>query len=72
MKAYREKADLSQEELADKLGVSRQMIGLIETGERSITPQNALEWEKIIPLSKEILCPEIFDPPAKPARKALA
>lgn len=60
MKAYREQAGLSQEELAEKLGVSRQMVGFIETGERSVTPQKALEWEKLIPLSKEVLCPDIF------------
>lgn len=60
LREYREKHDLSQQDLADKLGVSRQMVGLIETGERSITPENALEWEKLIPLTKEVLCPDIF------------
>lgn len=60
LRVYREKEGLSQEELADRLGVSRQMVGLIETGERAITPENALEWEKVIPVSKEKLCPRIF------------
>lgn len=71
LKQYREKAGLTQEELAEKLGVSRQMIGLIETGERSITPGNALDWEKLIPVTKEVMCPEIFDPPI-PRKRAAA
>lgn len=72
LKLYRDKAGLTQEELADKLGVSRQMVGLIEAGERSVTPANALEWEKRIPVSKEALCPEIFSPAPKPERKRAA
>lgn len=32
MKAYRAALDLSQEELAEKVGVTRQTIGMIETG----------------------------------------
>jgi transcriptional regulator with XRE-family HTH domain len=60
LRAYREKLGLSQEDLAEKLGISRQMIGFIETGERKVTPRNALDWEKLIPVPKEKLCPEIF------------
>jgi transcriptional regulator with XRE-family HTH domain len=62
-KEYREKAGLSQEELAEKLGVSRQMVGLIETGTRPITAKKAVEWEKLIPVSRHLMCPEIFGPP---------
>lgn len=53
LKAYREANGLSQEDLALKLGVSRQMIGLIETGERRITPEKALEWAEITGIPKE-------------------
>jgi len=60
LRIYREKEGLSQEELAEKLGISRQMVGLIEAGERAVTPENALQWEKLIPLPKERLCPKIF------------
>ena len=34
LRAYREKNALSQEALAARLGVSRQMVGLLEKGER--------------------------------------
>lgn len=69
LREYREKAELSQDDLAETLGISRQMVGLIETGERRITPENALAWERLIPVSKEKLCPDVFDPPAKPRQK---
>lgn len=55
LREYREKQALSQEELADKLGVSRQMVGLIEAGDRRITPEKALEWEGITGIPKEQL-----------------
>lgn len=42
---YREKWGLTQEELAVKLGVSRQLIGLIESGGRGVTPARALDIE---------------------------
>lgn len=38
------------------------MVGLIESGERRVTPENAMEWERRIPVPKERLCPEIFAP----------
>lgn len=72
LRAYRDKEGLSQQELADKLGVSRQMVGLIETGERAVTPENAKTWERVIPLSKEILCPEIFGRAPKAERRKVA
>lgn len=58
--AYREKHHLSQQELADKLHVSRQLIGLIESGERRVSPDNAVEWEAILGIPREVLCPEVF------------
>lgn len=72
LQIYREQNDLSQEDLAGKLGVSRQLIGLIEAGKRSVTPENAKEWELLIPVSKEALCPDIFGPPVKPEKRKAA
>lgn len=57
---YREKHGLTQQELADKLKVSRGLISLIESGERPITAQNAKDWEGILGIPREKLCPEIF------------
>lgn len=69
---YREKEGLTQEELGDILGISRQMVGFIESGERAITAKNALEWEKLIPVSKHAMCREIFGPEPKAERKKAA
>lgn len=60
IRAYRKANDLTQGELGEILGVSDATITHIENGRRRITPENAKEWEKKIPLSKEILCPDIF------------
>lgn len=66
--AYREERRLSQLELAEKLKVSRQLIGLIESGERRVSPYNAAEWEAALGIPRETLCPEVFRRKAK--RKA--
>lgn len=60
LREYREEKGISQEELADKLGVSRQAVGLIETGERRVTADNAVEWEKRIGIPREKLRPDLF------------
>lgn len=60
LKSYREKHDLSQQELADLLGVSRGLVSLIETGERPITPENAKDWESKLDVPREKLCPDVF------------
>ena len=60
LRAYREKNGLSQQELADLLGVSRGLVSLIETGDRPITPENAKEWESKISVPREKLCPDVF------------
>jgi len=57
---YRNKQNLSQEQLAEKLGVSRQMVGLIEAGDRRVTAENAIEWERVTGIQRALLCPEIF------------
>lgn len=60
IKTYREKAGLTQKQLASILGVSDATITHIENGRRRVTPENAKEWESKIPVSKADLCPEIF------------
>ena len=57
---YRDANKLTQQELANKLKVSRQLISFIESGKRPITPQNAKDWESILGIPRERLCPEIF------------
>lgn len=57
---YREKHDLSQQQLAERLEVSRQLIGLIENGDREISPRKAQKWELILGIPREELCPEVF------------
>ena len=51
---------MTRNELAEKLGVSPALVSLIEIGRRRVTPEKALDWAKIIPVSKESLCPEVF------------
>lgn len=58
--SYRQRNHLTQEELADILGVSRALISLIETGARPITPENARDWEPLLGMPRKQLCPEIF------------
>jgi len=60
LSSYRKKHKLSQQALADKLGISRQLVGLIESGERRITPDNAVEWEQKLGVSREFLMPAFF------------
>jgi len=61
--SYRKKYKLSQQGLADKLGISRQLVGLIESGKRRITPDNAVEWEQKLGVSREFLMPMFFAKP---------
>lgn len=55
--SIRRKRRLSQQQLADLLGISRQLVGLIESGKRRITPDNANPWAPILGVSREYLCP---------------
>lgn len=56
LKAYREAKGLSQQEVADKLGVSRPMVGFLENGEREFTLDTALKCRDLlgIPLAKTL------------------
>jgi transcriptional regulator with XRE-family HTH domain len=57
---YREKAGLTQEQLAERLQVSRALVSLIESGARAVTPAHAKAWSQITGIPKSKLCPEIF------------
>lgn len=48
LKDIRVSAGLTQEELADKAGVTRAMYGHIETGERNATVLNAKRIAKVL------------------------
>ena len=48
MKEIREKCGITQQELADKLGVTQATISFWETGERYPSPSNLLQLEKLL------------------------
>lgn len=60
LREYRETNQLTQAALAAKLSVSPAMVAHIENGLRGISPERALEWEPILGIPKEKLCPRIF------------
>lgn len=60
LRSYREQRQLSRQQLADKLKCSFSLVQLIEDGHRQITPQKAVEWEPILGIPREKLCPQIF------------
>lgn len=57
---YRENNDLTQHQLAVKLGVSQSFLANVERGTRPITPKRAIEWEAKLGIDRAKLCPEIF------------
>lgn len=63
LKTYRKAKGMTQGDLAALLGISDAMVTHIENGRRRVTPENARDWEQIIHVSKEALCPEIFGAP---------
>ena len=52
---YRKKSNMSQDELAEKLGVSRQSISLWETGQTQPTIDNIIALAKIFNISADTL-----------------
>lgn len=65
LRVLRAKRDLSQADLADKLGVSRQTINAIETGRYD--PGLPLAFQ--IAALFDLLIEDIFIPPAKNGRR---
>lgn len=61
IQSYRKTQNLTQRALAEKLGVSQGLISGIENGTKLITPQKARDWESILNVPREVLCPHIFD-----------
>ena len=57
IKKYRKENNLSQDELAEKLGVSRQSISLWETGQTQPTIENIIALARIFNVSTD----EILD-----------
>ncbi len=55
IRSYRKKNNLSQEELAEKLGVSRQSVSFWETGQTQPTIDNIIALSKIFNISSDIL-----------------
>ena len=70
LRQYRQQHDLTQQQVADLLGVSRGLVSLIESGARPITPENAKEWESKLKIDRASLCPKIFADPDEPKRRA--
>ncbi len=60
LRAYREKKKLSQQELADLLNVSRQMVGMLETGERPFTADMAVHIEETLGINRVLFRPDLF------------
>lgn len=60
LKAYREKNKLSQEEIASLLGISRQMVGMLETGDRDYTAEMAVLIEEKLGLNRVLFRPDLF------------
>lgn len=55
IKNYRKKNNMSQDELAEKLGVSRQSISLWETGQTQPTIDNIIALAKVFNISSDML-----------------
>lgn len=60
LRAFRQRNNLSQAELAEILKCSTGLVSHIETGKRPITPKKAKDWEPLLGISREKLCPEFF------------
>jgi len=60
LKTYREGNALSQQQLGDTLGISRQMVGMLETGEREFTAEMCIVIEKKLGIPRESVRPDLF------------
>ena len=57
---FRVRQKLSQAALAKLVGVSRAMVGLVETGDRRIAAEDVVAWEKATGIPRAKLRPDIF------------
>jgi transcriptional regulator with XRE-family HTH domain len=60
LKAYRTAKKLSQGEIAEKLGVSRAMVGFLENGEREYSAEMAVLIEERLGLNRVLFRPDLF------------
>lgn len=58
--AYRERKKLSQQQVADALDISRQMVGFLENDERPFTADMALLIEEKLGINRLLLRPDYF------------
>lgn len=59
LKFYREKAKMSQEELAKRSGISRVNISMIETGKREMKSSTLVQISNALKLDPRLLLPEV-------------
>lgn len=57
---YCREKSITQEQLAERLGVSYPLVNHIINGRRRIIPERAKEWEARTGIPRARLCPEIF------------
>jgi len=60
LKAYRSINGMSQKAVADKLGVSRGMVGLLENGAREYTADMAIKIERALGIDRTKVRPDLF------------
>lgn len=60
LKAYREQESLSQQDIAERIGISRQMVGFLENGERDFTAEMALRIEDALGINRVLMRPDLF------------
>jgi transcriptional regulator with XRE-family HTH domain len=60
LKAYRKKERLSQQAIANKLGISRAMVGLLENGHREFSAEISVLIEKNLGINRVMLRPDLF------------
>lgn len=60
LRAYRESNNLTQQEVADELEVSRGLIAQLETGAKPYTPEMAVRIEKTLGIPRERMRPDLF------------
>jgi len=51
---------LSQSSIADRIGVSAQLVSRYETGQKRVTAEKAVIIEKALGIPREVLRPDIF------------